>query len=70
MKLKIAIGTGLLLTIGTAVAGGLFYTFGAIVYITRIFNFVPGVFGFHEIWHIFVMLAAAAHFVAVLGVAL
>jgi hemolysin III len=52
------------------IAGGLFYTFGAIVYITRIFNFVPGVFGFHEIWHIFVMLAAAAHFVAVLGVAL
>jgi len=52
------------------IAGGLIYTFGAIVYITRIFNFVPGVFGFHEIWHIFVMLAAAAHFVAVLGVAL
>ena len=52
------------------VAGGLIYTFGAIVYITRIFNFVPGVFGFHEIWHILVMLAAAAHFVAVLGVAL
>jgi len=26
MKLKIAIGTGLLLTIGTAVAGGLFYS--------------------------------------------
>jgi hemolysin III len=52
------------------VAGGLIYTFGAIVYITRIFNFVPGVFGFHEMWHILVMLAAAAHFVAVLGVAL
>jgi hemolysin III len=52
------------------IAGGLIYTFGAIVYITRIFNFVPGVFGFHEIWHIFVMLAATAHFVAVLGVAL
>jgi hemolysin III len=52
------------------IAGGLIYTFGAIVYITRIFNFVPGVFGFHEMWHILVMLAAAAHFVAVLGVAL
>jgi hemolysin III len=51
------------------IAGGLIYTFGAIVYITRIFNFVPGVFGFHEMWHILVMLAAAAHFVAVLGVA-
>jgi hemolysin III len=50
--------------------GGVIYTFGAIVYITKIFNFIPGVFGFHEIWHIFVMLAAAAHFVAVVGVAL
>ena len=52
------------------VAGGVIYTLGAIVYSTRIFNFVPGIFGFHEIWHIFVILAALAHFVAVLGVAL
>lgn len=51
------------------IVGGLLYTFGAIIYITKIFNFVPGIFGFHEIWHIFVLLAAAAHFVAVLGVA-
>lgn len=51
------------------IAGGVIYTLGAIVYMTRIFNFIPGVFGFHEVWHIFVMLAAAAHFVAVLGVA-
>ena len=50
-------------------AGGVIYTLGAVVYITKIFNFKPGVFGFHEMWHIFVMLAAAAHFVAVLGVA-
>ncbi|HLO30470.1 MAG TPA: hemolysin III family protein [Anaerolineales bacterium] len=48
--------------------GGAIYTLGAIVYITKILNFVPGVFGFHEMWHIFVMLAAAAHFVAVMGV--
>jgi hemolysin III len=52
------------------IAGGVIYSLGAIVYMTKIFNFVPGVFGFHEVWHIFVMLAAAAHFVAVLGVAL
>jgi hemolysin III len=56
--------------LGWLIAGGVIYTLGAIVYITRIFNFKPGVFGFHEMWHIFVMLAAAAHFVAVLGVAL
>jgi hemolysin III len=52
------------------IIGGVVYTLGAIVYITKIFNFVPGIFGFHEVWHIFVLLAAAAHFVAVLGVAL
>jgi len=51
-------------------AGGILYTLGAAVYITKFFNFRPGVFGFHEVWHIFVILAAAAHFVAVLGVAL
>ena len=50
--------------------GGVIYTLGAVVYSTKIFNFKPGVFGFHEVWHIFVMLAAAAHFVAVMGVAL
>jgi hemolysin III len=50
------------------VAGGVIYTLGAIVYVTKIFNFFPGKFGFHEVWHIFVMLAAAAQFIAVLGV--
>jgi len=49
--------------------GGVTYTLGAIVYSTKLFNFVPGVFGFHEVWHIFVLLAAAAHFVAVMGIA-
>jgi hemolysin III len=50
--------------------GGVTYTLGAVVYSTKMFNFVPGVFGFHEVWHIFVLLAAAAHFVAVMGVAI
>jgi hemolysin III len=52
------------------IIGGVVYTLGAIVYITKVFNFVPGIFGFHEVWHIFVLIAAAAHFVAVMGVAL
>lgn len=70
------LGAGQILTalpipvIGWLVTGGVIYTLGAIVYSTKILNFVPGVFGFHEVWHIFVMLAAAAHFIAVLGVAL
>lgn len=52
------------------IAGGILYTLGALIYITKIFNFVPGIFGFHEVWHIFVLLAALAHFVAVMGVAI
>jgi len=52
------------------IAGGVIYTLGAVVYATKIFNFKPGVFGFHEVWHIFVLIAAAAHYVAVFGVAL
>jgi hemolysin III len=69
----IAIGELALLpgwVIAWMIAGGVIYTLGALVYITKIFNFVPGVFGFHEVWHIFVMLGAAAHFLAVLGLAL
>ncbi|HMZ08608.1 MAG TPA: hemolysin III family protein, partial [Anaerolineales bacterium] len=52
------------------IIGGVTYTLGAVVYMTKIFNFKPGVFGFHEVWHIFVLLAAAAHYIAVMGVAL
>ena len=52
------------------IIGGVTYTLGAVIYSTKMFNFIPGVFGFHEVWHIFVLLAAAAHFVAVVGVAI
>jgi hemolysin III len=54
--------------LGWMVAGGVIYTLGAVVYITRVMNFWPGRFGYHEVWHIFVLLGAAAHFVAVMGV--
>jgi hemolysin III len=45
--------------------GGVVYTLGAIVYITKTMNFWPGKFGFHEVWHIFVILGALAHFIAI-----
>jgi len=50
------------------VAGGVIYTLGALVYITKIMNFWPGKFGYPEVWHIFVLLGALAHFIAVVGV--
>ena len=45
--------------------GGLLYTAGAIVYATQRPDPNPRVFGYHEIFHLFVILAAAAHFAAV-----
>lgn len=48
------------------IAGGLFYSVGAIIYITRKMDFFPGRFGFHEIWHIFVILGAFSHFYVIL----
>jgi len=46
--------------------GGIFFTVGAIVYITKRMDFFPGRFGFHETWHIFVILGCLAHFILVL----
>lgn len=45
--------------------GGLMYTFGAIIYITKKLDIKPGIFGFHEVWHIFVILGAFSHFFVV-----
>jgi hemolysin III len=48
------------------ITGGVVYTLGALVYATKIFNYFPGKFGFHEVWHIFVLLGALAHFISVM----
>ena len=45
------------------VVGGLFFTVGAIIYVLKKPDFFPGRFGFHEVWHIFVILGAFSHFV-------
>jgi hemolysin III len=46
-------------------AGGLLYTIGAVVYATQRPNPNPRVFGYHEVFHLFVIAAAAAHFAAI-----
>ena len=48
------------------IVGGVIYTIGAVVYITKRMDFVPGVFGFHEVWHIFVILGSLSHYIGVL----
>ncbi len=47
------------------VAGGVLYTAGAVVYARRRPDPRPAVFGFHEVFHVFVIAAAIVHFVAV-----
>ena len=46
-------------------AGGLCYSGGAVIYATRRPDPWPGVFGFHEIWHLWVMAGSACHFWAI-----
>lgn len=48
------------------VLGGLIYTLGTVIYATRIMDFKPGVFGFHEIWHLFVAGGAFCHYILIL----
>jgi len=43
-------------------AGGVLYTIGGIIYALKRPDPIPQVFGFHEVFHIFVMLGTAAHF--------
>jgi hemolysin III len=49
---------------GTAwiLGGGLVYSAGALIYGLKRPNLVPEIFGFHELWHLFVMAGSACHF--------
>lgn len=60
--LNAALGTT---TVVWIFVGGLLYSLGAVAYATKRPNPWPRVFGYHEVFHAFVVLAAAAHFVAV-----
>jgi hemolysin III len=61
---QIAAGTGL---VGTSLilVGGLFYTLGAVVYVLRRPDPLPSVFGYHELFHVFTIVAAACQYAAV-----
>jgi hemolysin III len=48
-------------------AGGVLYSAGAVVYATRRPDPWPRTFGFYEVFHTLVILAAAAHFAAMAG---
>jgi hemolysin III len=46
-------------------AGGILYTLGAVVYALQRPDFRPATFGFHELFHVLTVLAAACQFAAV-----
>lgn len=42
--------------------GGLFYSIGAVIYGIKKPNPFPGIFGFHELFHVLTMMGTASHF--------
>jgi hemolysin III len=47
-------------------AGGIVYTVGAVVYAIERPRLWPGIFGAHDLWHLFVLGGSACHFVLML----
>jgi len=47
-------------------AGGVVYSVGALIYGLKRPDPLPGVFGFHELWHLFVLAGSSCHFWAML----
>jgi hemolysin III len=48
--------------------GGAFYISGAVIYALRRPNPNPAVFGYHEVFHVFVVIACTMHFAAIVRV--
>jgi len=61
-ELKETLGSSKILLI---VAGGVVYTVGAVFYAMKKPNFKPGVFGYHELFHLFTIIGAFLHFVVI-----
>lgn len=45
--------------------GGFFFSAGSLIYIFKKPDLIPNQFGFHEIWHIFVIFGALSHFIMI-----
>lgn len=46
-------------------AGGLFFTIGAVIYARKKPDPFPGILGFHEIFHLFVLAGSFSHFIMI-----
>ncbi|MCX6387688.1 MAG: hemolysin III family protein [Solirubrobacterales bacterium] len=60
-------GTVGLIAVGCLAFGGLLYIIGAAIYATEKPDPFPTVFGYHEIFHVLVVVAAAIHFGVIAG---
>lgn len=58
--IEAGIGAGVLIALG-----GVLYTVGAVVFASQRPDPSPSVFGYHEVFHVLVVAAAAAHFAAI-----
>lgn len=47
------------------VIGGVLFTIGAVIYATKRPDIWPNTFGFHEVFHVFVIAGVAVHYVTV-----
>lgn len=45
--------------------GGLFYTAGSVIFLTKRPKLFPRAFSYHELFHVFVVLASVSHFLAI-----
>lgn len=57
-----SLGTGAIVFIAV---GGLFYTAGTVIFMTKRPRLFPRSFSYHELFHVFVVLASVFHFLAV-----
>lgn len=61
-ELKAALGLNQIILI---VSGGVVYTIGAIFYAFKIPKLGPATFGYHELFHLFTIVGAGLHFMAI-----
>jgi hemolysin III len=57
-----SLGAGAILFIAV---GGLFYTLGSVIFMTKRPRLFPRMFSYHELFHLFVVVASVFHFLAV-----
>jgi hemolysin III len=65
-QIHATLGTEAIVLIGL---GGVCYTVGAVIFLTKRPRLLPRTFSYHELFHLLVVLASALHFVAVFGYA-